>query len=234
MVNIRTFALVVASNVALFATGAQYPYAWMDPKIIAAMLISSFSHFMLYPWIWYSPESYQKYLAGGHGVEVYMYLVAVQKTLYTVGGLYCFFNLNTFISMFFDYPIFSAIAVAMSLFGVFLQREVYKKIGKEGVYYGFKLGKHIPWCFDYPFTVYRHPQYTGCVLIYLGMQFLIMYKDFPGEWATMSMFHIWAYGMTGIMEEGSDQVVDTSAAETPKKEQSKTNEMTPKTALKVE
>lgn len=37
------------------------------------------------------------------------------------------------------------------------------------MYYGFKLGCPVPWCYGFPFNVFTmHPQYTGCVLTILG------------------------------------------------------------------
>ena len=35
---------------------------------------------------------------------------------------------------------------------------IYKAIGHAGVYYGFKLGHHVPWHTGFPFNVVAHPQ----------------------------------------------------------------------------
>jgi hypothetical protein len=47
-------------------------------------------------------------------------------------------------------------------------------IGKNGVYYGTRLGKHVPWCDGYPFNVISHPQYAGVVLSLLGVALLLV------------------------------------------------------------
>lgn len=36
--------------------------------------------------------------------------------------------------------------------------------GRDGVYYGTKLGKAVPWCRGFPFSVAPHPQYLGSTL----------------------------------------------------------------------
>ena len=42
-------------------------------------------------------------------------------------------------------------------------------IGNAGVYYGWKLGRPVPWCTSFPFNAgLRHPQYVGVVLTILG------------------------------------------------------------------
>jgi protein-S-isoprenylcysteine O-methyltransferase Ste14 len=53
--------------------------------------------------------------------------------------------------------------------GQILNAATYRALGKAGVYYGFKLGRTVPWCTGFPFnTPIRHPQYTGSVLTIWG------------------------------------------------------------------
>ena len=50
-----------------------------------------------------------------------------------------------------------------------LNAGIYAAIGNDGVYYGFKLGRPVPWCTGFPFNIgLRHPQYVGVVLTLLG------------------------------------------------------------------
>ena len=50
-----------------------------------------------------------------------------------------------------------------------LNFSIYDAIGKNGVYYGNKFGKNIPWCTGFPFNVFTaHPQYCGAVMTVLG------------------------------------------------------------------
>jgi hypothetical protein len=48
--------------------------------------------------------------------------------------------------------------------GQMLNLLVWARIGKDGVCYGVKFGRQVPWCTKFPFTVLNHPQYTGAVL----------------------------------------------------------------------
>lgn len=58
-----------------------------------------------------------------------------------------------------------ATAAALIVAGQTLNAGIYAAIGKNGVYYGFKLGAQVPWCDGFPFNLgYRHPQYVGGTL----------------------------------------------------------------------
>ena len=50
---------------------------------------------------------------------------------------------------------------------------IYRAIGHEGVYYGFKLGHNIPWHDGFPFNLVPHPQYVGSVLTVWGVVALV-------------------------------------------------------------
>lgn len=58
-----------------------------------------------------------------------------------------------------------AVAMLLLVAGQALNAGIYAAIGKEGVYYGFKLGARVPWVSGFPFNLgYRHPQYVGGTL----------------------------------------------------------------------
>jgi hypothetical protein len=62
-----------------------------------------------------------------------------------------------------------AVLAVYLLVGQGLNVAMYAAIGNAGVYYGFKLGREVPWCSSFPFNVgLRHPQYVGVVLTILG------------------------------------------------------------------
>ena len=56
---------------------------------------------------------------------------------------------------------------------------IYRAIGHEGVYYGFKLGHTIPWHHGFPFNVVPHPQYVGAVLTIWGAVALVTFPSCP-------------------------------------------------------
>ena len=87
-------------------------------------------------------------------------------------------------------------AAGLALFGCgqALNMGIYHAIGKEGVYYGCKLGKDIPWCEGFPFNVCGHPQYMGCVLSLWGSFLPIVLQGpawlaaLPGLWTLFYVF----------------------------------------------
>eukprot|EP00640_Fibrocapsa_japonica_P006696 CAMPEP_0113935430 /NCGR_PEP_ID=MMETSP1339-20121228/2574_1 /TAXON_ID=94617 /ORGANISM="Fibrocapsa japonica" /LENGTH=180 /DNA_ID=CAMNT_0000937577 /DNA_START=125 /DNA_END=664 /DNA_ORIENTATION=+ /assembly_acc=CAM_ASM_000762 len=61
-----------------------------------------------------------------------------------------------------------AIGLTLVAIGQILNIAVYKTLGKDGVYYGAKLGRPVPWVNGFPFNTVRDPQYTGCILTIWG------------------------------------------------------------------
>jgi methylene-fatty-acyl-phospholipid synthase len=52
--------------------------------------------------------------------------------------------------------------------GQALNLSVFRALGKVGVFYGNRLGHHVPWRQTFPFTWFTHPQYLGTVLTIWG------------------------------------------------------------------
>lgn len=61
----------------------------------------------------------------------------------------------------------------MILLGQWLNGAIYKAIGKDGVYYGVRLGRPVSWYEGFPFNVVAHPQYTGAVMTAWGLAILL-------------------------------------------------------------
>lgn len=86
--------------------------------------------------------------------------------------------------------------------GQFLNFKVYELLGRNGVYYGFILGKDVPWCRQWPFgpdgflPEVPHPQYVGASLTLAGVAFA------AGTFTGYSMFVFWSclYLFTGLQE----------------------------------
>jgi len=202
-------AFTGACTAGLVASMAIYPEVWLNLwEAPLLMLLMSATHYMLYPYIWFYPEHYCKFVAGDRGVEFYRDFVFVQKTLIMCLTAYYWLDMELFYSTLAttNGKIFYAFAFGLVLLGAHLNASVYSAIGANGVYYGFKMGKHVPWVTGYPFTIWRHPQYTGAACIYGGYALLVNYLS-AGVWITI-LFQAWAYAVTGIMEESSDNEVE--------------------------
>ena len=67
------------------------------------------------------------------------------------------------------------------LLGQWLNVSVYRALGAEGVYYGARFGKAVPWVRGWPYTAstglvdvpIRDPQYWGCILCLAGTSFFV-------------------------------------------------------------
>ncbi|KNC86952.1 hypothetical protein SARC_00903 [Sphaeroforma arctica JP610] len=68
----------------------------------------------------------------------------------------------------------TALAFSLILFGQVLNFSTYKTLKQDGVYYGAKLGKNIPWVHGFPFNTFNHPQYLGCVCSIWGATLLVL------------------------------------------------------------
>ncbi len=96
--------------------------------------------------------------------------------------------------------------ILLIAFGQALNVGIYRAIGTDGVYYGFKLGKKVPWVNGFPFSVVPHPQYVGSSLTVWGVTALLASQVPPGSALQLSLFGIagfWTalYIITGIMEQ---------------------------------
>ncbi|KAJ7552303.1 hypothetical protein O6H91_06G049500 [Diphasiastrum complanatum] len=58
--------------------------------------------------------------------------------------------------------------IVFIVFGQYLNLRVYQLLGEDGVYYGVRFGKQIPWVDKFPFGYMRDPQYIGSILTLLG------------------------------------------------------------------
>lgn len=145
--------------------------------------------YLLYVLIWNSPSTWMNMcsvfplsLLGGRsgdkgktGVSVFSKLVLLSKLpqLYSYGRWWISSapsNISGFQDMF-DFLMTHIsterlyVAALLLLVGQILNAGIYYRIGDDGVYYGFKMGRNVPWCTKFPFNVgLRHPQYVGVVL----------------------------------------------------------------------
>ena len=87
------------------------------------------------------------------------------------------------------------IAAAIILFGQVLNGMVWYRIGKEGVCYGCKFERNIPWCDKFPYSHFNHPQYLGAILTVWGM-FAMTWNDYPNEWFYIPLVETILYGMS--------------------------------------
>jgi len=154
------------------------PAATIAGLVGTAIMVAG-SH-ILYALIWYNPKKFKvlakkvpfKFL-GKHAVAVFGKLVLGWKISQQLA--LCAFvsklSMDTFKAFFLALtPELWALAATLFALGQVLNGAIYYAIGEDGVYYGFKLGRPVPWATGFPFNAgYRHPQYVGAMLSQLGV-----------------------------------------------------------------
>ena len=200
-----------------FLAGVDSPL-WLG----AAAAVAS-SH-ILYAAVWYYPSAFSSACAhfplnllGGNAVTVFAALVALAKGVQQLGLLAIVGHAVAPASMA-DWPrallntALSAGATRWAVAGVLfvagqaLNLGIYRAIGKDGVYYGFKLGRPVPWSTAFPFNLgFRHPQYVGGMLCQLGV--LLILANASALAAGLPALAAWwlaLYALTAWMEAAGD------------------------------
>lgn len=68
------------------------------------------------------------------------------------------------------------IGLPILLVGQILNVLVWYRIGIDGVCYGCKFGRNVPWCSEFPYSHFNHPQYLGAILTIWGI-FVFMWNE---------------------------------------------------------
>lgn len=136
------------------------------------------SQLLLYPLVWYNAKSFAKACKKRKWkpVPVFARLVALGKVLQQAAFLVWVSSLSggsvaaLYARLTAASPLqWAAFAVLMAI-GQVLNLAIYRAIGADGVYYGFKLGAPVPWSTAFPFSAgFRHPQYVGGFASQLGV-----------------------------------------------------------------
>eukprot|EP00930_Biecheleria_cincta_P072984 TRINITY_DN60328_c0_g1_i1.p1 TRINITY_DN60328_c0_g1~~TRINITY_DN60328_c0_g1_i1.p1 ORF type:complete len:227 (-),score=36.04 TRINITY_DN60328_c0_g1_i1:173-853(-) len=137
------------------------------------------ANYAMHAFIWNYPKRFSALCEGqplralgSHPVDVFASLEVVAKVVQG-GSLLCFLGSagrSAAKAALTSAPMWcwGALGVMVAA-GQALNVATYNAIGNAGVYYGFKLGRTIPWCYGFPFNSgLRHPQYLGVVLTLFG------------------------------------------------------------------
>jgi len=160
----------------------------------ALSVLALISPHILYYYIWNSAGQFQ-HMFGKKSVDVFAFAATCLKAL----------QLFTWVQWYTGIPDFEYLIIAIVLFaiGSVLNGIVYRKLGNEGVYYGFKLGHTIPWVSSFPFNCMRHPQYIGSVLSWTSIA-LMCSSMYSREVTALLLVQVTAYFYTAHMESQTD------------------------------
>jgi len=83
----------------------------------------------------------------------------------------------------------SAVLLAI---GQTLNLLVWYRIGVQGVCYGVKYGRDVPWCTQFPFNFMSDPQYFGAISTVWGI-FLLASEGAPHDWMAIPLVETFLY-----------------------------------------
>ncbi len=166
------------------------------------LLIMSIPH-VYYFWIWTNPSQFTRVCRGHDAVSVLATSASFIKVIQFVTAVYWYvthgpvpnpFELSNFVNL--------VIGSILCSFGQVLNLSVYKTLGKNGVYYGSRLGKSIPWVTGFPFNTVPHPQYVGSVLTIWGFT-VIFARESHISAGFITLHGVWTlyYFITGVYEQ---------------------------------
>ena len=169
----------------------------------------------LHAFIWHRPKAFTSLcartplLSRAHPVEAFAALEIVGK-LWQAGCLLALLGLDGGLAAA-EHSLAASPLWVWAVFALYvcagqgLNMAMYASIGNAGVYYGWKLGRPVPWCTAFPFNVgLRHPQYVGVVLTIFGGTTVLMSEAtvraglvqaalaWAGMYVVMSVMEQWA------------------------------------------
>ena len=155
--------------------------SFVSSKFFWFMIFSlSISHIIYYI-IWHFPRTYMRICSNPciHPVDLTFSFVIIGKVLQLIicFSWYLYIN-NFFLDESSHFPV-SFGKIVSSVFciicGQWLNSAVWNTLGVNGVCYGFKLGRPVPWITGFPFNIgVSNPQYVGSVITDFGVITLLI------------------------------------------------------------
>jgi phosphatidyl-N-methylethanolamine N-methyltransferase len=90
------------------------------------------------------------------------------------------------------------IGATLVILGQALNWGVFYRLGASGVFYGNRFGHEIPWCREFPFSLFNHPQYVGAVASIWGFFIAILFP-YP-DWYLLPALETVYYGIGAWLE----------------------------------
>ncbi|KAI8466259.1 MAG: hypothetical protein J3K34DRAFT_67752 [Monoraphidium minutum] len=158
-------------------------------------------HF-LYAFIWFKPHLWQRAF-GGKSVDIFALCGALGKLLqFSVVALWLGCTMPSGLCLDLGAVGLGQWLAALALFGYgqSLNAGIFRAIGRAGVYYGFKLGRPVPWVTGWPFDAVAHPQYVGSALSVWALAALLWGAAPCGSLLVLGSYWTALYVVTGAQE----------------------------------
>lgn len=90
------------------------------------------------------------------------------------------------------------LGVGLIAFGQVLNFGVMIRLGSEGVFYGNRFGRNVPWQTGFPFSLTSHPQYVGALLSVWG--FMLAMRFPHADWVLLPLLSTVYYALGARLE----------------------------------
>src|SRR6202008_4570683 len=136
---------------------------------LGAAALLSFER-ITYVWIWRRPEAFRRLgqrlwpnLVGGpvEGLQLLFYCFKILQCAVFIAWCWCFAAGRIIPSELNGWALL--VGCLLLAIGQLLSASVFYRIGKQGVFYGNRFGYRVNWCYDFPFSLFEHPQYAGAL-----------------------------------------------------------------------
>lgn len=173
------------------------------PENLLYLAVMSIPH-IYYFWIWVNPSGFTRFtrtLNLKDPVAVLANTATMIKFLQFGMAIY-WFTQHGVMSNPMDNMKTLVLGGVFFLIGQILNIAVYQTLGRNGVYYGSRLGQPCPWVSGFPFNTVPHPQYVGSVLTIWGLTILFV-NDSQIKAGAITLQVIWStyYFITGVFEQ---------------------------------
>jgi methylene-fatty-acyl-phospholipid synthase len=175
--------------------------------LVAAILLSLERIFYLWAWRW--PDAFREWCEQLPAASLGEPIAILQKCFCGFKGL----QLAVFFAWCWIHgqgaPLFHsstvgtiAVGSALIMTGQILNFSVFYRLGTVGVFYGCRFGHEVPWCREFPFSLFQHPQYVGALLSIWG--FFVATRFPHGDWYLLPLLETFYYAI-GIYFENDEQ-----------------------------
>ncbi len=170
---------------------------------VAAALLSveRLTYVAVWHWpAWFQEACHTRWLRRlGSPVDVLMWLFVLFKIVQVVVFVaWCFVHGAGLLAPDRSAGILSA-AAALLLAGQVLNLSVFRSLGRIGVFYGSRFGRHVPWRLTFPFSWLDHPQYVGTLLTIWGFFILTRYP--APDWSALPLLETVYYAFGAHFEQ---------------------------------
>mgnify|MGYP006274276003 CR=1 FL=1 len=95
-------------------------------------------------------------------------------------------------------PVAITAGVTLIVIGQILNASVMHRLGNEGVFYGNRFGRDIPWQTGFPFSLVAHPQYLGALASVWGFMLAMRFPN--PDWVVVPLISTVYYAAGARLE----------------------------------